>query len=72
MPYAFVRLHEGSTVDATELASFAERSLAPFKVPRTVEFVDTFPTTESGKIRKGLLRPRLGGPDSVAQQAGES
>jgi len=38
--------------DIAELEAFAARSLAHFKVPRHWRFVDAFPLTASGKIRK--------------------
>lgn len=63
VPHAFVRLRDGAEVTEAELVAHASAVLAGFKVPRTVDVVDAFPTTESGKIRKNLLRPLdRGGP----------
>ncbi|MFI6318176.1 AMP-binding protein [Nonomuraea sp. NPDC050556] len=42
-------------VEASELAAFVRERLAPFKVPRFVEFVDEFPMTPSERIAKHLL-----------------
>ena len=50
---------------AQELRAFVRERLAPFEVPRAVEFVDELPMTVTGKIRRGELR-RLdrGGPQA--------
>ena len=41
---------------AEDLIAFAAAKLAPFKVPRYVEFVNKFPRTPSGKIAKNLIK----------------
>ncbi len=38
------------------LIAYARTQLAPFKVPRYVEFLDTFPRTPSAKIAKNVLK----------------
>ena len=56
---AFVVLREGVPGDAAkavELQEFAKRSIAPYKYPRLVEFVDSLPKTNSGKIQRYRLR----------------
>jgi 2-aminobenzoate-CoA ligase len=56
---AFVVLRDGVTGDAAkvaELQEFAKRSIAPYKYPRLVEFVDALPKTNSGKIQRYRLR----------------
>ncbi len=40
----------------TELQEFARRSIAPYKYPRTVEFVLELPKTVSGKTQRYRLR----------------
>ncbi len=40
----------------TELQQFARRSIAPYKYPRTVEFVLELPKTVSGKTQRYRLR----------------
>jgi fatty-acyl-CoA synthase len=42
-----------------ELAEFCRARLAGFKTPRRWAFVDAFPLTGSGKVRKHVLRERL-------------
>jgi 2-aminobenzoate-CoA ligase len=56
---AFVVLREGAAADAakvTELQDFAKQSIAPYKYPRTVEFVSELPKTISGKTQRFRLR----------------
>jgi acetyl-CoA synthetase len=58
---AFVRVKPGVVAGAAlaeELQDFVKRNLAAYKYPREVEFVDDFPLTSSGKIRRGELRRR--------------
>jgi acetyl-CoA synthetase len=43
---------------ASELQSWVRERLAPYEVPRAVEFVDELPLTVTGKIRRNELRRR--------------
>lgn len=51
IPVAVVVPVEGAVVTAAELQTFCRESLAAYKVPRAVEFVDELPV-EAAKIRK--------------------
>jgi acetyl-CoA synthetase len=56
---AFVLLHPSSAGDqavAEALFAHCEQNLAPYKIPRIIEFVETLPKTISGKIRRVELR----------------
>lgn len=56
---AFLILAEGhvpSEALSAELFGYARRRLAPYKVPRIIEFVTELPKTVSGKIRRVELR----------------
>ncbi|MFN0204703.1 MAG: fatty acid--CoA ligase [Planctomycetota bacterium] len=53
---AFVVLKPGARASAGEILSFARKSIADFKVPRSVVFVDSLPRTPSGKVKKRELR----------------
>jgi len=58
---AFVRLMPGVVPDdalAQALQAHVKTTLAAYKYPREIEFVDSFPLTSSGKIRRGELRRR--------------
>jgi len=48
----------GSVLNESALAEFCRPRLAYFAVPRFIAFVDTLPTTESGKVQKYKLRER--------------
>ncbi len=56
---AFVVINKGYEPNsslADELYSFARKNLAPYKMPRLIEFVTELPKTISGKIRRVELR----------------
>jgi acetyl-CoA synthetase len=56
---AFVVLKEGisGTVELTnELQGFVKNLTAPYKYPRVIEYIETLPKTDSGKIRRVDLR----------------
>lgn len=52
---AFVVRRRGAHLTADEVLQWAAKSLARFKVPAYVEFRDTLPYTETGKVLKHLL-----------------
>jgi fatty-acyl-CoA synthase len=59
---AVVVLRDGGTVTETELVDHARATLAPFKLPKAIHFVDELPRNQSGKLLKRVLR------DDLAQQ----
>jgi len=52
---AFVQLHEGKSLDTTDLILYCKERMADYKVPRRVLFVDDFPKTSTGKIQRFVL-----------------
>jgi acyl-CoA synthetase (AMP-forming)/AMP-acid ligase II len=54
--HAVVQPKSGATVDLAELEVFASDRLASYKRPRSWEFRDTLPRTDSGKLLKRVLR----------------
>lgn len=42
-----------------DIRAFCRGSIAHFKIPRYIKFVDSFPTTATGKVQKYLLRERI-------------
>ena len=42
-----------------ELVDHARASLAPFKLPKAIHFVDELPRNQSGKLLKRVLRDQL-------------
>jgi long-chain acyl-CoA synthetase len=59
---ALVVLRNGRAGTADELIAFARERLAGYKLPRSIDFVDTLPRTPSGKVLKRELRERFGAP----------
>lgn len=77
--------HVGTPELAAELQAWVREHSAPYKYPRKVEFVAELPKTQSGKIKRKLLRQREraacdtraehhshGACESVAESAKES
>ena len=58
---AYVRVMKGVAKNNNtreNLQQFVKDNLAVYKYPREIEFVDSFPLTSSGKIRRNVLRKR--------------
>jgi len=53
---AYVIRRPGALVSETELIAWARETMAAFKYPRAVEFVDALPMTATGKVLKRELR----------------
>lgn len=53
---AAVRLKEGVICSEEEITGFCRGSIANYKIPKYVKFVDKYPLTASGKIQKFRLR----------------
>jgi fatty-acyl-CoA synthase len=67
---AWIRLKPGETATPEEIREFCEGQIAKFKIPESIRFVESFPTTLSGKIQKFRMREieiREQGLDSIAQ-----
>ena len=56
LPKAFIVLKEGESINEEEIIEFCKQNLADFKIPRYVEFRDSFQQTPTGKIMKQPLR----------------
>jgi acyl-CoA synthetase (AMP-forming)/AMP-acid ligase II len=54
--HAVVQPKTGRTIDMAEIEGFASERLAGYKRPRSWEFRDELPRTESGKLLKRVLR----------------
>jgi 2-aminobenzoate-CoA ligase len=56
---AFVVLapgHDGDAAMVESLQDFVKATIAPYKYPRAIEFCDTLPRTETGKLQRFRLR----------------
>lgn len=59
--HAFIRPKKGETVEHQEIVSYLKEMVASYKIPKSMELIDEFPKTASGKIKKSDLakgRPR--------------
>lgn len=57
-PKALVVLKEHASASETELLTYLRGHIAKFKVPQSVEFLETLPKGGTGKILKKLLREK--------------
>ena len=53
---AWVKIREGYELSEEQLLRFCKNQIATYKIPRYWKFVDDFPMTVSGKIRKVEMR----------------
>ncbi len=53
---AWIKLREGESATGEEIRQFCRGQIAHFKVPEYIRFVDSFPMTVTGKIRKVEMR----------------
>lgn len=53
---AFVVPREGETITAEEIIAFCKEKMAPYKVPREIEFREALPQSAAGKILRNVLR----------------
>jgi len=67
---AWVKAREGATVSGDDLVAYCKGKIASFKIPRYWKFVDGFPMTVTGKIRKVEMR-RLAIEELGLQQAAQ-
>ena len=68
---AFVVLREGVIGDARkrkEIQDFVKQTIAPYKYPRDVRFVDELPRNPSGKLQHFKLRDRVLSQDKTGSQ----
>jgi fatty-acyl-CoA synthase len=55
----WIRLKECSSCDEETIREFCRGSIAHYKIPRYIRFVDDFPLTGSGKIQKFVMREMM-------------
>jgi len=53
---AWIRLASGQSATEDEIREFCRSRIAHFKIPQHIRFVDSFPSTVSGKIQKFRIR----------------
>jgi 2-aminobenzoate-CoA ligase len=52
---AYIKTNVGFTLTDSEVMEFVKQELAPYKYPRRIFFVDEFPRTASGKLKRTAL-----------------
>ena len=53
---AYVQLRPGCSLSEEDITEYCAPRLAKFKIPTIIQFVDDFPRTSTGKIKKSRLR----------------
>jgi fatty-acyl-CoA synthase len=56
---AWIKLRPGASATAEEIQAHCRQSLAHYKTPKYIEFVDAFPQTITGKIQKYKIREQM-------------
>jgi len=53
---AWIKLRDGHILTEEEVKEYCREKIARYKVPKYIKFVDNFPTTVTGKVRKVEMR----------------
>jgi len=56
---AWIRLAPGAKLTAGDVKAFCKGEIAHFKIPRHIRFVDEFPLTVTGKVKKNVMRKEM-------------
>lgn len=56
---AFIQIKPGQIITGDEVKEYCRDKIAHYKIPRYVEFIESYPTTASGKIQKYKLREQV-------------
>ena len=67
---ACIILNDGESITEPEMRAFITASLARHKVPRYIDFVDSFPMNAAGKILKYKMREEAAKLPEFAAAAG--
>jgi long-chain acyl-CoA synthetase len=57
---AFIQLKPGETATEEEILAFCRENMAGYKRPKTIEFRDTLPMSNVGKVLRRMLRDKNG------------
>jgi long-chain acyl-CoA synthetase len=55
VPKGFIVLKEGENASEHEILHYLRERLAPYKIPKSIEFREALPKNTTGKIMKRLL-----------------
>jgi fatty-acyl-CoA synthase len=53
---AFVQLHDGASLEPSEIHDYCHGKIARYKIPKHIFFTDSYPMTANGKVQKFRLR----------------
>lgn len=56
---AWIKLKRGSELDEDAVKSFCKGQISHFKIPKYIEFVEQYPMTVTGKIKKNEIRKTM-------------
>ena len=56
---AWIRLHDGCSSSPEEIKDFCKEKISHFKIPRYIKFVDEYPLTVTGKVKKHEIREMM-------------
>ncbi len=56
---AWIRLKPGAKLTDAGVKDFCKGEIAHFKIPRHIRFVDAFPLTVTGKVKKNVMRKEM-------------
>jgi fatty-acyl-CoA synthase len=56
---AWIKLRDGAALNEPEVIAFCKASIAHYKAPRYVRFVQEFPMTVTGKAQKFIMREKM-------------
>jgi fatty-acyl-CoA synthase len=56
---AWIKLRENAHLTADDVREFCKGSIAHYKIPHYVKFVDDFPMTITGKVQKFVMRKQM-------------
>ena len=65
---SFVIPVKGSQITEQDIIQLCKKTLGKFEVPKKVIFMDNFPVTSTGKIRKNILRETTSVVDTIADK----
>ena len=54
----FISINQGETLSADEITAYCREQLAPYKIPKHIEFVDAIPRTPVGKPDRKVLKEK--------------
>ncbi len=56
---AWIKLREGASLSESEVIAYCKASIAHYKAPKYVRFVEGFPMTVTGKVQKFIMRGKM-------------